>query len=107
MEVVAVNDLASSEVLAHLLKYDSIHGQMSARIRTESDNILVDDRRIKVFSQADPAKLPWRDYEVDIVIEASGRFTDKEGASAHLRAGAGKVLISAPAKGNIPTVVLV
>ena len=106
VEVVAVNDLASPEVLAHLLKYDSIHGRLSVEVFSEASDIVVDSRRIKVLRQADPASLPWRDYEIDLVVEASGRFTEREAAASHLQAGAKQVLISAPAKGGVPTVVL-
>ena len=106
MEVIAVNDLTSPEVLAHLLKYDSIHGQLSVEVRSETNNIIVGSKCVKVFSEEDPSQLPWRDYEIDLVVEASGRFTEKTAASSHLRAGAGQVLISAPARGDVPTVVL-
>jgi glyceraldehyde 3-phosphate dehydrogenase len=96
-EVVAVNDLASPDILAHVLKYDSSHGVLDADIKQASDEITVDGHAFKVLSERDPTALPWKDLGVDVVVESTGLFTDREGASQHLQAGAKKVLISAPA----------
>ena len=106
IEIAAVNDLTDVKVLAHLLKYDSIHGRLFTKVGVDGEYIVVDDMRIKVFSQPDPHQLPWKDYEIDLVIEASGRFASRELASKHLEAGANHVLISAPAKGDVPMIVL-
>ena len=106
IEILAVNDLADAKTLAHLLKYDSIHGRYPGDVKAGDGTIIVDDREIRVLSERDPSKLPWANLDVDGVVESTGLFTDKEKASLHLVAGAKKVLISAPAKGDIPTVVL-
>ncbi len=106
VEVVAVNDLTDVKTLAHLLKYDSNYGKFDANIRTEGDYILVDDVRIKVLAEPDPAKLPWKDLNIDIVVESTGRFRERDKAAKHLEAGAKKVIISAPAKGEDITIVL-
>ena len=106
VEIIAVNDLTEVGILAHLLQYDSVHGRWPTKIEVENDHILIDGSRIKVFAHGDPEQLPWRDYNVDLVIESSGRFTSDSLAAKHLKAGAKQVLISAPAKGNVPTVVL-
>ena len=107
IEIVAVNDLASPEVLAHLLKHDSAYGTWSRQVTSNANAIIVDQKPYAVCQEKEPAKLPWKDLNVDVVIESTGRFTDKEGAGAHLLAGAKKVVISAPAKGEeIPTLVL-
>jgi glyceraldehyde 3-phosphate dehydrogenase len=105
-EVVAVNDLTSPAALAHLLAYDSTYGRYDAAITATEAGIKVDDHEIKVFAEKDPAQLPWDDEEVDVVIESTGRFTDADKARAHLDAGAEKVVISAPAKGEDVTIVL-
>jgi glyceraldehyde 3-phosphate dehydrogenase len=97
-EVVAINDLTDAKTLAHLLKYDSVHGIFAADIKTGEGSITVDGREIKILAMTEPEKLPWKDLGVDIVIESTGRFTDKPSASKHLNAGAGWVIISAPAK---------
>jgi glyceraldehyde 3-phosphate dehydrogenase len=97
-EVVAINDLTDAKTLAHLLKYDSVHGIFAADIKTVEGSITVDGREIKILAMTEPEKLPWKDLGVDIVIESTGRFTDKPSASKHLNAGAGWVIISAPAK---------
>lgn len=97
-DVAAVNDLTNTEVLAHLLKYDSVHGTIPNRVEASDDAIVVDGTSIKVFAQKDPSQLPWKDLGVDLVIESTGKFTDRAGASLHLEAGAKKVIISAPAK---------
>lgn len=97
-EVVAINDLTDAKTLAHLLKYDSVHGIFAANIKTGEGSITVDGREIKILAMTEPEKLPWKDLGVDIVIESTGRFTDKPSASKHLNAGAKWVIISAPAK---------
>lgn len=106
IEVVAVNDLTDSATLAHLLKYDSIHGIFAGEVASEGSNLVVDGKELKVLSEKDPANLPWKDLNVDIVVEATGLFTSGEKAGLHLKAGAKKVVISAPAKGEDLTVVL-
>lgn len=106
IEVVAINDLADVEMLAHLLSHDSIHGRLDAQIEVAEKGLKVDGNFIEVTSEKDPAKLPWTDKQVEIVIEATGRFVQKEDASKHLEAGAKKVIISAPAKGDVKTIVL-
>jgi glyceraldehyde 3-phosphate dehydrogenase len=103
IEIVAVNDLADSKMLAHLLQYDSNYGPWKDHIITATeDTIIVDDKHIKVCSEKDPAQLPWGELGVDIVVESTGRFTDIESAGAHIKAGAKKVVISAPSKGANP-----
>ncbi|VAX32109.1 NAD-dependent glyceraldehyde-3-phosphate dehydrogenase [hydrothermal vent metagenome] len=97
-EIVAINDLTDAATLAHLLKYDSVHGIFSADVSATDNSLIVNGREIKVTAITDPSKLPWKDDGVEIVIESTGRFTDRASASKHLDAGAGWVLISAPAK---------
>ncbi|MEW6173171.1 MAG: type I glyceraldehyde-3-phosphate dehydrogenase [Bacillota bacterium] len=97
IQVVAVNDLTNGPTLAHLLKYDSIHGRFDATIESKEDIFCVNGREIKVYAEKDPAKIPWREVGVDVVVEATGRFTDYENAKRHLDAGARKVVITAPA----------
>ncbi|UOE42915.1 type I glyceraldehyde-3-phosphate dehydrogenase [Agromyces larvae] len=99
LEVVAVNDLTEPKALAQLLKFDSTLGRLGRTVTVEGDEIVVDGRRIKVLAEREPANLPWAELGVDIVLESTGRFTSKEAASAHLAAGAKKVLVSAPADG--------
>ncbi|EGO63717.1 type I glyceraldehyde-3-phosphate dehydrogenase [Acetonema longum] len=106
VEIVAVNDLTDAETLAHLLKYDSIHGTLDAEVKAEGGNILVNGKVIKVLAEKDPASLPWKDLGIQVVIESTGRFTDADKAAAHIKAGAKKVIISAPAKGEDITIVL-
>jgi glyceraldehyde 3-phosphate dehydrogenase len=106
LEVVAVNDLTDPKTNAHLLKYDSNYGVFPAQIEARDDAIVVDGQAIKVLAESDPAKIPWRDLGVEIVIEGTGRFTDAQKASAHLHGGAKKVIITAPAKNEDWTVVL-
>ncbi|MBX6389213.1 MAG: type I glyceraldehyde-3-phosphate dehydrogenase [Frankia sp.] len=106
LEVVAVNDLTNSTTLAHLLKYDTTLGTLSEPVSVVDEGIKVGDTVIKVLAERDPAALPWGDLGVDIVIESTGRFTDRESAAKHLDAGAKKVIISAPAKGEDLTVVM-
>ena len=105
-EVVAINDLTDAEQLAYLLKYDTNHrGYRNDEISFEGDQIVVGDRKVKVYSEKDPANLPWKELDVDVVLECTGHFTDKEKAMAHINAGAKKVIISAPAKGDLKTIV--
>ncbi|MEN2994810.1 MAG: type I glyceraldehyde-3-phosphate dehydrogenase [Thermodesulfovibrio sp.] len=106
IEIVAINDLTDAYTLAHLLKYDSVHGKFNAQVKARENYILVDDREIKVFAETSPEKLPWKDLEVDIVVEATGKFTDRAGASRHIQAGANWVIITAPAKEEDITVVM-
>ena len=106
IEIVAVNDLTNIKTLAHLLKYDSTLGRLNATVTCTDDAIMVDDQRIVTLAQRDPALLPWGDLGVDIVIESTGFFTDAEKARAHVQAGAKKVIISAPAKGEDATIVM-
>ncbi|WKN33575.1 type I glyceraldehyde-3-phosphate dehydrogenase [Porifericola rhodea] len=106
IEVVAINDLTDTKTLAHLLKYDSAHGIFPHEVTFDSESITVNGKKITVLAQKDPAALPWGDMGVEVVLESTGRFVDEEGSKKHITAGAKKVVISAPAKGNIPTVVL-
>src|SRR6478609_10181653 len=105
LDFIAVNDLTDTKTLAHLLKYDSVHGRYPGQVSPEPDGICVDGDSIKVLSEKDPAKLPWKDLGVDIVLESTGRFTDRDQAALHLNAGAKKVIISAPAKKEDITIV--
>ncbi|UCD14757.1 MAG: type I glyceraldehyde-3-phosphate dehydrogenase [Thermoplasmatales archaeon] len=105
-EIVAVNDLGNTEILAHLLKYDSIYGKFDGDINNKNNGIEVNGKLIKFFSQVNPSKLPWKKIDIDVVLEATGIFRTREGASKHLEAGAKKVIISAPAKEPDLTVVL-
>ena len=100
VEVVAINDLTDAKTLAHLLKYDSNYGIYDKEVKSDDQNIIVDGKSIRVFAEKDPANLPWRDLGVDVVIESTGFFTDPAAARAHIDAGARKVVISAPAKGE-------
>ncbi len=106
VEVVAANDLTDEATLAHLLTYDSVHGTYDADVKAGDGKITVDGKDIKILSEPDPAKLPWGDLGVDVVVESTGRFRDREGAGKHLSAGAKKVVISAPAKEPDVTLVL-
>ncbi|GLI28843.1 glyceraldehyde-3-phosphate dehydrogenase [Agromyces rhizosphaerae] len=106
LEIVAVNDLTDNKTLAHLLKYDSITGRLDATVEFDDENLIVNGNAIKVFSERDPANLPWGDLGVDIVIESTGFFTKAADAKKHIDAGARKVLISAPATGEDATFVL-
>jgi glyceraldehyde 3-phosphate dehydrogenase len=103
---VGINDLTDAPTLAYLLKYDSVHGILDERISTEGNALRVGDREIRVFAEKDPARLPWADLGVDVVIESTGKFRKREEASLHLEAGAKKVLISAPAKNPDITIVM-
>lgn len=105
VEVVAINDLGDVNTNAHLLKYDSVHGVLANDVKAEGENLVIDGKAIKVCSERDPANLPWAALNVDIAFECTGIFLDEAGAGKHLTAGAKRVLISAPAKGDIKTVV--
>lgn len=106
IEFPVINDLTSCSTLAHLLKYDSVHGVLKNDIKAEGDTLVVDGRESKIVSEKDPAAIPWSDYGVDIVLEATGLFVDRENASKHMQGGARKVIISAPAKDPDITFVL-
>ncbi|GAA0114826.1 type I glyceraldehyde-3-phosphate dehydrogenase [Clostridium senegalense] len=106
LEVVAINDLTDADTLAHLLKYDSLYGQFEGTVENTENEIVVNGKSIKIFAERDPHNIPWGVLGVDIVIEASGKFTDGNKAKAHIEAGANKVLISAPAKNEDITIVL-
>lgn len=105
--VVAVNDLTDTETLAHLLKYDTVYGAFDKKVSYDAHHLIVGGKKIRVISEKDPAKLPWKKLKVDIVLECTGRFVSEEDAKPHLKAGAKRVIISAPAKGgNVPTHVI-
>src|SRR5689334_14404585 len=106
IDFVAVNDLTSAGTLAHLLKYDSVLGNIKADVKASAEGITVDGDEFKVLSVKDPAQLPWKDLGVDVVFESTGIFATREGATKHLQAGAKKVIITAPAKGPDVTLVL-
>jgi glyceraldehyde 3-phosphate dehydrogenase len=106
LDFVAVNDLTDNKTLAHLLKYDSVHGRYPGEVSVTEQGLLVDGDDLRVTSEKDPAKLPWKDLEVDIVFEATGRFTKRSDAAMHLDAGASKVIITAPAKDEDITIAL-
>jgi glyceraldehyde 3-phosphate dehydrogenase len=106
IDFVAVNDLTDAKTLAHLLRYDSVHGRFKADVQIKGNDLAVDGKELKVLSQRDPAQLPWKDLGVYLAVESTGFFTDRDGASKHLTAGAKKVLISAPAKNPDTTIVL-
>ncbi len=107
VEVVGINDLTDAKTLSYLLKHDSNYGVWNREVGNDDTHIIVDGRYYEVFAQKEPQNLPWGEHQVDVVIESTGRFTDKDGASLHLQAGAKKVVISAPAKGEgVPTLVL-
>src|SRR5437867_3470382 len=97
IEVVAINDLTSPKVLAHLLKYDSAQGRFDAEVKSTENAITVNGEEVKIYAQKDPSQIPWKEHGVDVVIESTGFFTDKDKAEAHLKAGAKRVVISAPA----------
>ena len=106
LDILAVNDITDAKTLAHLLKYDSVHGAFKGTVEAKDDGLIVNGTMVKVLASKDPATLPWKDLGVEIVVESTGRFTDRAGASKHLEAGARKVVISAPAKGEDITIVL-
>ena len=105
IDIVAINDLTSPKVLAHLLKYDTAQGRFAADVKATENSIIVNGDEVRIYAQKDPAQIPWGAHEVDVVLECTGFFTDKEKASAHLTAGAKKVVISAPATGDLKTIV--
>src|SRR5688572_28745015 len=105
-DFVAVNDLTDNATLAHLLRYDSVHGKYPGKVEASQKGIMVDGDEIRVLSEKDPGQLPWKDLGVDIVFEASGRFTDRDSAAKHLTGGARKVIITAPAKKEDITIVM-
>ncbi len=105
IDVVAINDLTSPKVLAHLLKYDSAQGRFGEDVKSTEDSIVVNKETIRIYAQKDPAQIPWKDDDVDVVLECTGFFTDKTKAEAHLKAGAKRVVISAPATGDLKTIV--
>ena len=105
IDVVAINDLTSPDVLAHLLKYDSAQGRFGQEVKSTESAIVVNGDEVKVYAQKDPAQIPWGQHDIDVVIECTGYFTDKAKAEAHLTAGAKRVVISAPATGDLKTVV--
>jgi glyceraldehyde 3-phosphate dehydrogenase len=105
-DFVAVNDITDNKTLAHLLKYDSVHGKYPGTVEVSSNGLLVDGDEIRVTAEKDPANLPWKDLGVDLVFEGTGRFTERAGAAKHLDAGARKVIITAPAKGEDITIVM-
>lgn len=107
IEIVAINDLTDNETLAHLLKYDSAHGRFNETVTSNNEHIFVQGKSIACFSERDPARLPWKELKVDVVLECTGIFTSAEKAQAHIDAGASKVIISAPGKGEgVKTIVL-
>lgn len=106
IEIVAINDLTDSKTLAHLLKYDSVHGIINADVKAEGTAIVVNGKKINVYAEKDPANLPWKNLDIDVVIESTGFFLDKATAGKHITAGAKKVIISAPASNDVKTVVL-
>src|SRR5688572_9853275 len=105
IDIVAINDLTSPKVLAHLLKYDTAQGRFDADVKSSENSIIVNGDEVKIYAQKDPAQIPWKSHEVDVVLECTGFFTDKDKAEAHLTAGAKRVVISAPATGDLKTVV--
>lgn len=106
VKVVAINDLTDSQLLAHLFKYDTSHGKFAGTVELQDPYLVVDGHKIQLLSERAPEKLPWAPLQIDVVIEATGRFTQKEGAQLHITAGARKVLITAPATGNVKTIVM-
>ncbi len=106
VEVVAINDLTDTATLAHLLKYDSIHGNFKGEISHDAENLIINNKKIPVYAIKNPAELPWGKLEIDVVLESTGFFADRVKAEAHIQAGAKKVIISAPATGDLKTIVL-
>ena len=107
LEFVAINDLTDTSTLAHLLKYDSVHGRFKGSVESKEKALVINGKEIKVFAERDPAQLPWGDLGIDVVVESTGIFRTKEKAELHIQAGAKKVLISAPAKGDTPVKTIV
>jgi glyceraldehyde 3-phosphate dehydrogenase len=105
IEVVAINDLTKPNMLAHLLKYDTAQGRFDQQVTHTDNSIIVNGKEIRIYAQKDPAQIPWAEHDVDVVLECTGFFTDKEKAAAHLTAGAKRVVISAPATGELKTIV--
>jgi glyceraldehyde 3-phosphate dehydrogenase len=101
IKIVAVNDLVDSATLAHLLQYDSIYGKLDVPVKAEADGLLVGGEYVRVFSERDPGQIPWKEYGVDLVVESTGRFRTRDAASAHLKGGARRVIITAPAEADI------
>ena len=106
VEVVAINDLTDAAMLAHLLKYDSVHGIFDADVSSEGEFLVVNGKKVRVYAEKDPSVLPWKDLEIDIVIESTGIFRDVESAGKHLEAGAKKVIVSSPGKSGMSTFVM-
>jgi glyceraldehyde 3-phosphate dehydrogenase len=106
LQIVAINDLGPPETNAHLTRYDTVHGKFPGKIEVDGDHMVVDGDRIRVVAQRDPAQLPWKDLKVDVVLECTGFFTSKEKATAHLKGGAGKVIISAPGGKDVDATVV-
>ena len=106
VEIVAINDLTDVKTLAHLLKYDSVHGRIQAEVAIEGEYLVAGGQKAKVFAEKDPANLPWASLGVDVVIESTGFFLDQASAGKHITAGAKRVIITAPAKGDVPTIVM-
>jgi glyceraldehyde 3-phosphate dehydrogenase len=106
LNVVAINDLTNVETLAHLLKFDSIHGRFDGTVEVEAGNLKINGNVVHISAERNPSDLPWSSHEIDVVVESTGVFASKDGASKHIEAGAKKVVISAPAKGDLKTVVL-
>ena len=104
-EIAAINDLTTTEMLAYLLKHDSVQGNFSHEVDSDEEHIIIDGKKIRVYKEADPAKLPWKELDIDIVLECTGFFASKAKSQAHIDAGAKKVLISAPAGNDLPTIV--
>lgn len=105
IDIVAINDLTSPSVLAHLLKYDTAQGRFNAEVKSTDNSIIVNGEEINIYAQKDPSLIPWKEHDVDVVLECTGFFTSEEKASLHIKAGAKKVVISAPATGNLKTIV--
>ncbi|MGB0909386.1 MAG: type I glyceraldehyde-3-phosphate dehydrogenase, partial [Nitrospirales bacterium] len=106
IQIVAINDLTDSTTLAHLLTYDSVHGRFNGQVEAQAERLVINNQSIEIFAKRDPKELPWKQHDIDIVIESTGHFTDHQGASQHLSAGAKRVIISAPAKDADLTIVL-
>lgn len=106
IEIVGINDITDAKTLGHLFKYDSVHGRYQGDIEVTEDSLIIDGKKIPVFAERDPEKLPWKDVGAEVILECTGLFRDKESASKHIKAGARKVLISAPAKGHDGTFIL-
>lgn len=106
IEVVAINDLTNPEMLAHLLQYDSVHGIFDSKVSADGDYLVVDGKKVRVYEERDPAALPWGELDVDVVVESTGIFTSPEALNKHIEAGAKRVILSAPAKGDITTLVM-